>query len=178
MDLIKNEGYKPHPDYPQYLISSWGNVYSAKTKKNLKIHIDKDGYRHTFLTIEGKNKRKQVHRLMAETFIPNPENKPMVCFETSRKDVPKICDLFWCDPKQRTRNAYKRGFYPSQRKTHRKVRTVVTDDLIHRIIELLVQGHSYNYISDKLNVSYSVVYKVKHNKYHIKYPETIKYFVF
>jgi len=178
MDINLTEHFKPHPDYPQYLISSFGNVYSTLYKRNLKIHLDKDNYRYTFLTIDGKVKRKQVHRLMAETFIPNPDDKPMVCFETSRKDVPKVKDLFWCTPSERTNNGYERGFYPSQRKTHRKVRRVITDEIIHQIMDLLVQGYSYGYIANKLDVSYTVVYKCKHNKYHIKYPEKIKYFVF
>lgn len=177
MDINVTETYKPHPDYPQYAISSFGNIYSTYQKKNLKLHLDKDGYRYVFLRIDGKNKRKQIHRLMAETFIPNPDNKPLVLFKTKRKDCAKVKDLFWGDPVRRVENAYERGFYPSKRNTIRKVRKPVTDDLIYQIIELLIKGDSYKTISEKLDCSYSVVYKTKNNKYHIKFPE-LRYFVF
>lgn len=178
MDINIIETYKPHPLYPQYAISSFGNVYSTHQKKNLKLQYDKDGYRYVFISIDGKNKRKQVHRLMAETFIPNPENKPLVLFRTKRKDCAKVKDLFWGDPVRRTENAYERGFFPSKRNTIRKVRKPVTDEIIHQIIDLLLQGDSYKTISLKLDVSPTVVYKVRNNKYHIKFPEQLRYFVF
>lgn len=165
MDININESFLPHPEYTEYEISSFGRVYSTKTKRFLKINLDKDGYRYTFLTIEGKIKRCQVHRLMAETFIPNPTDKPMVCFKTSRKDVPKVKDLFWCDAAERTKNGYKRGFYPSRRKSPDSKRRVITEDLIGQITRLLYKGWSYGKISSELDVSFTVVYKVRYEKY-------------
>lgn len=79
-----------------YQVSDWGNVRSLdrtniqKTKwgyyikrtykgKILKYVIDKDGYPVVFLTKQGmRGKTKRVNRLVAEAFIPNPENKPIV----------------------------------------------------------------------------------------------------
>lgn len=177
MDINLLEVYKPHPDFPQYAISSFGNVYSINYKRNLKVQNDKDGYRYVFLRINGQTKRKQVHRLMGETFIPNPTNQKMVCFKTSRKDVPKVRDLFWCNSSTKIRNSLDRGFYPSKR-TRRKERVTITDEIIYEVIQQLLKGKSYNFIADKLNISRSVVYGVKHNKYRIKFPENINYFVF
>ena len=178
MDINLHEVYKPHPDFPQYAISSFGNVYSLITKKNLTIQFDKDNYRYVYLRINNRARRKQVHRLMAQTFISNPNNEPMVLFKTSRKDCPKVKDLFWGNSKDRIKNAYDRGFFPSKRNTIRKERKVITDATINEIIRLLLKGWSYPQISDHLDVSRTVVYKVKHNKYKIKFPENINYFIF
>ena len=61
-----------------YLISNWENLKNKKGKK-LSTYLDKDGYvRCTLYGENGKSKHYFVHRLVAQAFIPNPENKPQV----------------------------------------------------------------------------------------------------
>lgn len=40
----------------------------------MKGHVDSCGYREVLLSKNGKTNNARVHRLMAETFIPNPYN--------------------------------------------------------------------------------------------------------
>ena len=47
-------------------------------EKILSQHSDKHGYMHTQLNKNSKGKNFLVHRLVAISFIPNPENKPQV----------------------------------------------------------------------------------------------------
>ena len=62
-----------------YKVTSEGDVYSVKRKKNLKPQRDKDGYYCVNLYDgSGKQKRFFIHRLVALAFIPNPEGKPTV----------------------------------------------------------------------------------------------------
>ena len=64
-------------DFPNYLIYEDGRVFSIKSDKFLSPCKIK-GYLHVGLCKNGKRYMKRVHRLLAETFIPNPENKPFV----------------------------------------------------------------------------------------------------
>ena len=58
-----------------YAVTSCGKVWSYKSKKFLKQAITKQGYLQVCLYKDGKQKVCLVHRLIAEAYIPNPENK-------------------------------------------------------------------------------------------------------
>lgn len=72
--------YKVITDYPDYYISESGNVFSKRTPKIKLLTPEKrrDGYLRVQLWNESGKKNKRIHRLVAEHFIPNPENKPEV----------------------------------------------------------------------------------------------------
>lgn len=73
------EIYKKINRYPNYEISNFGNIRNTKTKKVLKsIQQTAHGYL-TVNLLNGKDRRTElIHRLVAETFIPNPMNLPEV----------------------------------------------------------------------------------------------------
>jgi hypothetical protein len=64
-------GYEGH-----YMVSNTGKVYSYKRKKVLSPSTQ--GYHQVCLCKNGKVRSFHIHRLVAEAFIPNPENKPEV----------------------------------------------------------------------------------------------------
>jgi len=65
------------PDYPNYLIYRDGRVWGVKRRKFKTSHILRN-YERIALCKDGKNKFFYIHRLLALTYIPNPENKPHV----------------------------------------------------------------------------------------------------
>ena len=64
---------------PGYMISDCGRVWSEKSQQFIKPKpMDKHGHLGVCLLINGKRCYKYVHRLIAEAFIPNPNNYPIV----------------------------------------------------------------------------------------------------
>lgn len=88
-----------------YRISNLGNVYSLKTNKLLKNCIGTHGYYMVYLCGEsGKTIAKQVHRLIAQEFIPNPNNKPCIDHLNAIRTDNSIENLKWCTVRENNNN--------------------------------------------------------------------------
>lgn len=94
--------------YENYLISKCGKVYSLKRNKIMKPSIITSGYEK--IMIKNKkiklNKNVTVHRLVAETFIPNPNNLPCVNHIDGNKRNNDINNLEWCNQKENIRHSW------------------------------------------------------------------------
>ena len=80
-----------------YRVSNLGNVYSNYTHRNLKPHKRKDGYMSVSLFNDTKSKRHLVHRLVAEAFIENPNNFPIINHKDETPSNNCVNNLEWCD---------------------------------------------------------------------------------
>jgi len=99
------EIFEPIKGYEEtYLISTDGNVWSKRSNKMLKPNTDKYGYEYFVFCVDGKRKTVKKHRLIAETFIPNPENKPTVDHINCNKKDNRICNLRWATNKEQSNN--------------------------------------------------------------------------
>ena len=67
------------------------------------------GYLHVGLTINKKVKQMRVHRLVAEAFIPNPENKPYVNHIDGDRKNNHITNLEWVTPAENAQHAVEAG---------------------------------------------------------------------
>ena len=80
-----------------YKISNYGRVKSLRKQvKILKARIDKKGYNHYAIRKDNKIYEKKAHRLVAQAFIPNPENKPQVNHLDGNKLNNYYKNLEWC----------------------------------------------------------------------------------
>lgn len=70
--------HKAIEGYEDYLISNTGQVYSLKRRKYLSACVDNHGYLCVTLCKNNHASTKNIHRLLAEAFILNPDNKPCV----------------------------------------------------------------------------------------------------
>ena len=81
-----------------YEVSNLGNVKSLRSGKLLKQANNK-GYKYVSLTKEGKSTCFGVHRIVAITFIPNPENLPEVNHKDENPSNNCADNLEWCTRK-------------------------------------------------------------------------------
>lgn len=99
---MNNEVWKDIKDYEgHYQVSNQGRVKSLKRVKEqiLKPGRDKDGYLFVILYKNNKMKYCFIHRLVAQSFIPNPQNLPQVNHKNEDKTDNKVDNLEWCDSK-------------------------------------------------------------------------------
>lgn len=94
-----------------YQVSNLGNVKSLhRYEKLLKPYINEhNGYVYVILYKNKKNKCCRVHRLVAQTFISNYENKPYVNHIDGNKQNNCVSNLEWCTAKENTQHAFKNG---------------------------------------------------------------------
>lgn len=98
-----------------YQVSDWGNVKSLdriitkidgikqfNKSKILKKTEDKNGY--LFVALGAKSKNKKVHRLVAQAFIPNPENKPEIDHIDGNPQNNNIENLQWANRRENINN--------------------------------------------------------------------------
>ena len=84
-----------------YEVSNYGRVRSIKfgKEKILKTSRNTNGYLFVSIRKNGHRKNCRVHRLVAETFIPNPSNLSEINHLDEDKDNNLVQNLEWCDRK-------------------------------------------------------------------------------
>jgi hypothetical protein len=92
----------------EYQVSNLWNVKSIKFSKEkiLKTVINK-WYMRLLLCKNWKSLNKQVHRLVAQAFVPNPENKPQVNHINWIKSDNKVSNLEWCTSSENVLHCFK-----------------------------------------------------------------------
>ena len=99
------ETWKPIKNYEGlYEVSNKGQVRSLNYKRTgeikiLKLRVDKYGYLQVHLSKNGKHYAKSIHRLVAQTFIPNPNNYSQVNHKDEKRDNNNVENLEWCNCK-------------------------------------------------------------------------------
>lgn len=105
--------WKKIPNYSKYEASDSGLIKTFNWKNSGKIAImkpalDGSGYLRTMLVNDlGKTETIKVHRLIAKTFIPNPENKSDVNHINGIKTDNSIINLEWSTRKENVQHAHK-----------------------------------------------------------------------
>ena len=99
---------------------------TPNTKDIIMKVCNKDGYNIVNLWKNKKKKTIKVHRLVAEAFIPNLDNKPYINHKNAIRNDNTIQNLEWCTQKENILHAYKIG----SRQTKRIQQYDLKNDLI------------------------------------------------
>lgn len=168
------EFWKIIEEFPNCLISNNGNIKTLKTLEDRTTHIN-SGYELVVLT---KNKRKYsrlIHRLVAQSFIPNPENKPCVNHLNGIKTDNRVANLEWVTYKENIEHAVKTGLidYSKRKNPHHKIYPKdgdhkLTKSTKEEVIEMRRMYATGDYvlreISEKFGISTSVVWNIVNKK--------------
>jgi hypothetical protein len=104
------EEWRECVDFPNYEVSSEGNVRNKRTGKTIKQGVH-HGYKIFYPYKDGKDYKIETHIQLCKAFIANPENKPCVDHKDGDYLNNKISNLRWAT---RTENAQNRKKLPSK----------------------------------------------------------------
>ena len=99
-----------------YSVSNYGDVKNNRTGKLMKPRKNEKGYLHIGLTKNGKQKSMRVNRLVAQAFIPNPENKSQVNHIDFNRENNCVSNLEWVTSKENTQYSVCNRKCPGQQK--------------------------------------------------------------
>ena len=82
--------------FPLYHVTKDGKVYNIRRNREVTIHPHyRTGRNIVHLYSNGKRYNLKVYRLVAEAYIPNPENKPCVCHKDNNPLNNHYKNLYW-----------------------------------------------------------------------------------
>ena len=92
-----------------YQVSNLGNIKSLRRNKLIKYSKDNKGYLRTSLAKNGINRTVKVHRIVAQAFINNDENKPQVNHKNGNKTDNNVENLEWVSNQENQNHSWNTG---------------------------------------------------------------------
>jgi hypothetical protein len=170
--------FRAYTEFYKYEVGDDGSVWSldynhSGQRRIMKQYYDRDGYRYVFLVINGKRFKRLVHRMVANVFIPNPENKPQVNHIDGVRDNNRVENLEWCTAKENSIHGWNNGRVASdvQKNKAREMftgsknpKSKLNEAQILSIRRLRAKGISLKDIAERHGISKSQVSSIANNK--------------
>jgi len=141
-----------------------GRVYKYACKKLLALTFAGAGYLRIILCKDGVKKSHYVHILVANAFIPNPENKPTVNHKKGIKTDNRATEIEWATRSENTTHAHNTGLIVANFGENAASAKLKNCD-IPVIREMLKNGYKARMIALKYNVSNNTIYSIKNGKW-------------
>ena len=123
------------PGFPNYTICDKGVVKGTAIKAQT---LGKNGYRYVTLYHKNQGKKLYIHRLLAELYIPNPENKRTVNHIDGNKQNNCLTNLEWATDGENIKHAYDNGL---------NYGTKITNEVREVLYNRFMNGESMEHIS-------------------------------
>lgn len=190
------EIWKTIENSKDYAISNLGRIKRLKSKRWCKVNNSYSTYKEKLLTPSNKNTKKywrihihyndgkiimeSIHRLVAKTFIPNPENLEQVNHIDGNKDNNCVENLEWVTNKYNIQHSIKIGLRDKMRENafgEGSNLNKYPEELIRRIPEAINKTGSYSKAAELLGISKTLITEIKAgrawSKLNLHIPDTI-----
>ncbi len=150
-DVVGYEGY--------YKVSNFGRVKSFHKGKSkiLKFGVSPFGYLRVVLCKDFKKKNRPIHILVAQAFIPNPDNKRQINHIDGDKTNNHVSNLEWATPAENIHHAFAMGLRKSG---YEHFRAKFTPEQVREIRRDCVPGDSelgFKPFAKKFNVTPKII---------------------
>lgn len=139
-------------------VSSHGRVRRNSSNSLLTGSVSDDGYRLVEISQRGDCTTISIHRLVALTFLDNPENLPEVNHKDGDKSNNCVWNLEWCDRTYNQNHAISLGLI-TYSKWDRYPKGMPSESEIENMRKMRAEGKTINVISAELDVSRRIVMK-------------------
>ena len=141
----------------KYEVTSDGKIFSnVGNKKELKGKINKYGYKMVVLHVNGKQIYPNLHRLIANAFLPNPHNLPEVNHKDGNKQNNCVDNLEWVTTRQNLIHCRDNLGSKNQ---------IINIDIANEIRELYkTKKYSYNQLGEMFGIKKTEIGYITQNK--------------
>lgn len=162
------ENWKTIEEFENYEISNLGRLKGLEittkfgcTFKKYPERIcnpwtDKKGYKYYTFVVNGKNRHKLIHRLVAKAFILNPDNKPQINHINGIKSDNRIENLEWCNAKENLLHARETGLNDISGVNHYSSKLTIED-----IYSIRNSNETQRVLAEKYNICQDSISKIK-----------------
>ena len=174
---LSNEEWRPIKGYEgMYEVSNLGRIKGLPRKVNnhtgyiqlkerfLRGHTTTKGYIQLQLSSRPNRVLKLIHVIVAEAFIPNPNNFPQVNHLNGIKHDNRVCNLEWCNNSMNQLHAYKTGLNWHSENAGRPKRPITLVDKMENIIKFPSIADATRFIGLKVNTN--LIKVLKHKDYY------------
>lgn len=160
------EIWKDVVGYEEYFqISNEGRLFSKRSHKVLKQTISKTGYYTVSTKIGGRtgiSKCFRIHRVVAEAFLVNPQNKETVNHIDGNKLNNNLSNLEWATYSENSQHAFKTGLASGKRGTA-SVNSKLSDEQVAEIRIRRANGETCRYLGEVFGVHHMQISRISRN---------------